>query len=89
MNVALLTYSFLFDPSETWQQLSQFEQDLNAYFNDRGMEARVIQPLGAGNKIIHITKKQEIEPPTPPKTIKGNTGFAIRAKGKQVLDRGM
>lgn len=87
MNVALLTYSFLFDPADTWQQLSQFEQDLNAYFNDRGMQCQVIQPLGAGNKIIHITKKPEIAPPVE-KQVKGNVGFSIRSKGKQVLDRG-
>lgn len=85
MNVALITYSFLFDPGETWAQLSSFEQDLNAYFNDRGMEARVIQPLGSGNKIIHITRKEEIAPPV--EKPKGNTGFTIRAKGRQILDK--
>ena len=64
MNLALLKYSFMFDPVETWSNLYQFEQDLNAFFSAQGMEVEVIKSVDGASteRIMFIKKKQEIAP---------------------------
>ena len=67
-NIALLDYLFLFDPSETWSNLYQFEADLTRFFEERGLIVSVIKTVdgGTGRRILMIEKAQEI--PTPPVT---------------------
>ena len=64
MNLALLKYSFMFNPVETWTNLYQFEQDLNAFLTAQGMEVEVIKSVegGSSDRIMFIKKKQEIAP---------------------------
>ena len=64
MNLALLKYSFMFDPVETWTNLYQFEQDLNAFFTAQGMTVEIIKSVDGSStdRIMFIKKKQEIAP---------------------------
>jgi len=64
MNLALLKYSFMFNPVETWTNLYQFEQDLNAFFAAQGMSVEVIKSVDGAStdRIMFIKKKEEIEP---------------------------
>ena len=64
MNLALLKYSFMFNPVETWTNLYQFEQDLNAFFAGQGMTVEVIKSVDGAStdRIMFIKKKEEIEP---------------------------
>ncbi|MBU1092551.1 hypothetical protein KJ836_02700 [Patescibacteria group bacterium] len=75
--IALLEYQFLFDPSETWSNLYQFEADLAKFFLQKGLEANVIKTVDGSNgrRILLIERKPMIgEPKTPqgrPKTPQG------------------
>ncbi len=62
MNIALLKYSFMFDPNETWSNLYQFESDLNMFFSGKGMEVEIVKTVeGAVNdRIMYIKKKDEL-----------------------------
>lgn len=64
-NLALLTYTFLFDPTATFQHLYEFEKSLSDFFAAHGMEAEVIKTVegGGGNRMLLITRIQEIVPP--------------------------
>ena len=64
--MALLDYTFLFDPSESWSNLSQFEADLIKFFVDRGMEAETIKTVEGqiGRRILLLKKKEMIGPPS-------------------------
>lgn len=66
-DIAFLEYAFLFDPTETWSNLYQFEQMLGKYFDTLGFDATIVKTVekGAGKRILFITKKQTIvaQPP--------------------------
>jgi len=64
MNLALLKYSFMFNPVETWTNLYQFEQDLSAFFSAQGMTVEVIKSVDGAStdRIMFIKKKEEIAP---------------------------
>lgn len=61
-NAAFLTYRFLFDPSETWSNLYQFESSIVKYFESLGFEAQVVKTIegAAGGRILMISKKKEV-----------------------------
>lgn len=61
-NMALLEYTFLFDPVETWQHLYQFEESLASYLAKIGFEAQVVKSVDGGNgkRVMIIKKKQSI-----------------------------
>ena len=69
MAIALLRYTFQFDPSETWTSLSQFEEFLNKQLNELGMQGTITSPLGApsSERYIIITKKPMDMPAEPPR----------------------
>ena len=57
---------FLFDPSETWAHLSEFEEFLGDYFAAYGFEANNVKAVtGATNEQIFIISKIP-EPKLPP-----------------------
>jgi len=64
-DLVMLEYAFIFEPSNTWQTLSQFEDDLAKFFAEEGKQAQVISPIGGykGRKIILITQQNRITPP--------------------------
>ena len=67
----MLEYVFMFDPSQTYQHLYQFEQDLAKFFKEHGMEAEIVSPIGGyqGRKIL-VIKKAELIPEITEKPIK-------------------
>jgi len=74
-DIAMLDYTFLFDPIETgYTNVFQFENDLNLFFQSKDIESNVVKNVeGGGNRrIIQLTKKIEPieEPIQPEKTIK-------------------
>jgi hypothetical protein len=55
--LAVLEYTFLFEPEETWQHLFQFEKDLTDFFKSKGKELQVVKTIeGAttGRRIVLI-----------------------------------
>jgi hypothetical protein len=56
-NLVMLDYTFLFDPTGTYSNLFQFEQDLAKFFKDGGFEMQTIKTLegGLGRRIAYIT----------------------------------
>ncbi len=65
--LVLLSYNFIFDPSETWSRMSEFESSLADYFKQRGLQAETVTPLGITTaKVVMITKIKEVVPPVKP-----------------------
>ena len=63
--LVLLEYMFLFDSSELWGRLDDFEKDLARFFDSYGLGAEVVKIAGLkGRKLIIVSKKHEIEPLT-------------------------
>ena len=65
MSKAFLEYAFIFDPVDTWQHLFEFEQDLAKFFNERNLQAEILETVGgqSGRRVIVITKKEMIKIP--------------------------
>lgn len=85
--IAACTYTFVFDPAETWAHLYEFEKSLAKYLEADKMAMKIIEPMGAGiaGKMIHIYPIETIAPPIAPKTpSKNRTGGHIRSLGKQL-----
>lgn len=89
MNVVFLEYNFIFDPSELWSDVWQFEADLAAFFKERNLEARNINQVGgqAGKRILYIKKTEaitaKVQPvePNNPMTSKKNLNLAKKNRG--------
>lgn len=66
--VVFLEYKFMFDPSETFAHLFEFDQAMGRAFDAMGFEVEIIRGVeGHGlAKIFFIKKKKEIEIPKPP-----------------------
>ncbi len=82
--IAACTYTFVFDPGDTWSHLYQFEKSLAKYLESDGLEMQIIEPMGAGvaGKMIHIYPKPTLEPINPPKQTTTPAGVQIRKLGK-------
>lgn len=54
----MLRYTFLFDPSEAWSHLSQFESDLIEFFSVKGLEGEVISLVNGqlGEKMLELKR---------------------------------
>lgn len=68
MSLVILQYSFMFDPSEVWNKMSEFEADFAAYLRSKGLEAQTVTPIGASQKVL-IIQKQKLPPPAPAPTV--------------------
>lgn len=77
-DLVFLEYCFLFDPKNTWQHLSQFEEDLKTFLLEHGLEAQILDTIDpkSGRRVVYIIKKegeiiskQPNQPPTPMKVI--------------------
>ena len=53
-----IKYNFLFDPSNTWSHLSQFENDLAEFFSANGFEAEIVKGVSGqvGERILLIKR---------------------------------
>lgn len=85
-SIAACTYTFVFDPGETWAHLYQFEKSLAKYMEADGLEMAIIEPMGAGiaGKMIHIYPKPELPQLNPPKASKMPVGVQIRKLGSKI-----
>ena len=76
--IALLEYTFMFDPDATWQSGSAFERDLADFFAAHGREANWIETTGNGaRRILYIQKIDESQL-NPPKATKLNFNKDIK-----------
>ena len=89
---AFLEYGFIFEPNDTWGHIRDFEIDLGKYFNEKGYEAVVLNPVSGyeGKKFLlirgmpkidkmsePIKKVKEIDPKDLLKAPKKGTSFGI------------
>ena len=56
-SLAFLEFTFLFDPSETWESISTLEKDLASFLETKGLEAEVIMPAGINNRRVLFIRK--------------------------------
>ena len=56
-NLAYLEYTILFDPSETWAHLYEFEGKFGEFLKTIGLEAEVMVPVGLATKKILFIRK--------------------------------
>ena len=64
--VAFLEYSFIFDPSESWSNGFQFENQLSKFFAENGFEAQIVATSGGtGRRVIFLNKVEVIKTPEP------------------------
>jgi hypothetical protein len=77
--LAYLEYKFLFDPSETWAHVHEFESGLADYLSERGLEAQFIETVGTGTKIMLIKKK-----PDPVITDEQSSGHNVKEQLKSM-----
>jgi hypothetical protein len=74
-NPVMLEYMFMFDATDTWQHLSQFENDLADFFRAQGFQAEIIKSISGqvGKRVLFIEKvknplqKMQANPPGRPK----------------------
>lgn len=62
-SLAIIEYMFMFDPSNTWQQGSQFEKDLADFFAANGFQCEVVETKGGSTKRVLVITKI-VEQPT-------------------------
>src|SRR3954464_7266211 len=74
-NLALLRYQIMFDPSESWSNGYQFENQLADFFAAHGFEAQIIAPSGGtGDRVIWLERvfipSKESKPEVKSNTVK-------------------
>lgn len=97
--IAFLEYMFMFDPSEAWSHLFEFEQEIARFFRQCGLEATIIKPVeGQQSRRMLYLKKAEVikpisnpqgRPKTPQEIMKGmqhQPSHAERTFGNQKLN---
>lgn len=61
--IALLEFSVMFDPAETWAHMYEFEASFANFLKFIGLEAEVMMPVGMGTKrVLFIRKIEEVSP---------------------------
>jgi len=66
--VAFIEQTIIFDPSETFSHLYQFEAKFAEFLKINGLEAEVMEPYGnTTRRVLFIRKIEEIEPVELPK----------------------
>lgn len=85
--MVFLKYNFIFDGSETWSHLSQFEDSLAEFFMDHDMEAKIIRPVGGqmGERLMLISKVEKV---SKPKEVEKSDGVKIPEKKIVKIKRG-
>lgn len=52
--IALLDYTFVFNPREVWARRSDFESALATLLKTQGLEAEIIKTVGSDKRVLHI-----------------------------------
>ena len=67
--IVFLEQKFMFDPSETFAHLFEFDQALSKAFEAMGMEVEIIRGVDgmSSARVFFIKKKPDLPPPAPPK----------------------
>ena len=67
-NMVILEYLFMFNPSDTWSHLYEFEKSLTEFFNSKGLEAEVVKTVegSPGRRMLVIKKREVLSLPTTP-----------------------
>lgn len=62
-SLALLSYEFLFDPSQTWAHSSQFESDFGKFLKEHNLEGEILDNINPkdGRKILYIKAIKQIK----------------------------
>ena len=60
----LLKYGFIFEPADTWSQMSQFETILGRFFKEVGLQAELIKSASGQEeiRIIYLSPGEKPEP---------------------------
>lgn len=89
MKIVFLEYAFMFDPSDSWSSLYEFESELGKFFSSKSLEAQIIKSVEGqpgGKRILYIRKKPEVAlTPNPvgrPKTPQGKIREMAKHKPK-------
>jgi glycyl-tRNA synthetase beta subunit len=65
--VAFIEQTIIFDPSETFAHLYQFEAKFSEFLKINGLEAEVMEPYGnTTRRVLFIRKIEEVEAVEPP-----------------------
>jgi hypothetical protein len=53
-----LDYTFIFDPTDSWQHVSQFESDLSDFLGAYGFEAQIVNAIGGqpGKRMLLVRR---------------------------------
>lgn len=59
--IVMLDYTFLFDPTDTWQHLYQFQKSFTDFLKERGMQGEIVANVdgGRGRTVLLIEKIEE------------------------------
>jgi hypothetical protein len=99
-NLVMLDYTFLFDPTGTYTNLFQFEQDLAKFFRIGGFEMQTIKTMEGGNGrrvayIAPITNQLDPPPKNPVGRPQSNgsklrelSHRELRAPAKEFINKG-
>ena len=87
--MVILEYMFMFNPSQTWSHLYEFEKSMAEFFNSKGLEAEIVKTVegSPGRRMLIISKKEVTTLPTTP-TPKGRPK-GTKAYIKSVVDQKM
>lgn len=64
--LVFLEYGIMFNPSEVWQHVGQFEASFGKFLSEHGLEANIISGAddSPGKRVLFVSKKEELAPPT-------------------------
>lgn len=57
--IAYLEYTFMFNPTDGWAHLAEFERDLSRFFESEGFDAQILRSVEGlhGRRILYLSKK--------------------------------
>lgn len=86
---AFLEYAFIFDTTETWQHLFQFEQDLSKFFALHGCEAQILKTIegGGSKRILYIKRIDKLLQPAVKKNMPVRSPNEQLSKMRKVIRR--
>lgn len=70
--IAILEYTFMFDPAQTYTSGTDFEVDLAVFFKSKGYEAQIVDTRGGtGRRVLWISRVDRLEALARPVKEKG------------------
>jgi len=78
--IAMLEYTFLFDPKELWRTRSDFEYDFAKFLKEYGIVAEFVPNEGGDFKRVFHLYKPQTSLPTPIKNVEQNKKLALMKK---------